>query len=264
MIPKIIHYCWFGNNPLPDKVKKCIESWKKYCPDYEIIRWDESNFDYKKNQYISDAYKNKKWAFVADYARLDVVYQYGGIYLDTDVELIKGIDDLLNDHFFLAIEKYSKMVNTGLGFGAEKKSFELKTLMNVYDTLSFFNGDGTCNLTPCTKYTTDYLAKYGYQYEDKTQRINNIKVYASEVFCPIDFETGKKYITLKTRGIHWYDSTWFTEEDREIYQTERIIKDKFPLLIAKPVCFFYRKSYRLCQYIREGTILKELRRKILR
>ena len=94
MIPKKIHYCWFGGNPMPEKDKKCIESWKRYCPDYEIIRWDESNYDVSKNRYMKEAYEEKKWGFVPDYARLDIIYNEGGIYLDTDVELVKNLDDL--------------------------------------------------------------------------------------------------------------------------------------------------------------------------
>ena len=97
MIPKVIHYCWFGGNPLPEEAKRCIESWKKYCPDYKIIEWNENNYDVNSNEYMKSAYKEKKWAFVSDYARIDVVYKYGGIYMDTDVELVKGLDNLLND-----------------------------------------------------------------------------------------------------------------------------------------------------------------------
>ena len=95
MIPKVIHYCWFGGNPLPDEAKRCIDSWKKYCPDYKIIEWNESNYDVNSNEYMKAAYNEKKWAFVSDYARVDVVYRYGGIYMDTDVELIKPLDKFL-------------------------------------------------------------------------------------------------------------------------------------------------------------------------
>ena len=103
MIPKKIHYCWFGGNPLPELAIRCIESWKKYCPDYEIIRWDESNYDVTKNKYMYQAYENKRWGFVPDYARLDIIYNYGGIYLDTDVELLNSLDDLLDQKCFLGI-----------------------------------------------------------------------------------------------------------------------------------------------------------------
>ncbi|MBR4241618.1 MAG: hypothetical protein IKR97_05300, partial [Eubacterium sp.] len=105
MIPKKIHYCWFGGNPLPDSVLKCIESWKHFCPDYEIIQWNEENYDINKFQYAKEAHDAKKWAFVSDLARLDIVYNEGGIYLDTDVELIRSLDSLLDNKCFLAIEQ---------------------------------------------------------------------------------------------------------------------------------------------------------------
>lgn len=260
MIPKIIHYCWFGNNPLPEKVLKCIDSWKKFCPDYKIMRWDETNYDLNKNEYISQAYKNKKWAFVADFVRLDVVYNFGGIYLDTDVELIDGLDKLLSNQVFLSIEKYSKLVNTGLGFGAEKNSLEINEMMQIYDTISFVKEDGALNLTPCTQYTTDYLEKKGYSYQDITQMVGNVKIYASDYFCPIDYETGKKNVTKNTIGIHWYDATWFSDDDKKIHQIEQKIKSKMPTSIAKIVCWIYRKTYRLFQYIKEGTLLKNIKK----
>lgn len=119
MIPKKIHYCWFGRNPLPELAVRCIESWKKYCPDYEIIEWNEDNYDINKISYVKEAYQARKWAFVTDYVRLDVVNQYGGIYLDTDVELLKSLDPLLKYKSFFGMEE-GKFIATGLGFGAEK------------------------------------------------------------------------------------------------------------------------------------------------
>ena len=101
MIPKIIHYCWFGGAELPEKDRKCIESWKKFCPDYQIIEWNENNYDVTKNTYMYQAYQAKKWGFVPDYARLDIIYQHGGIYLDTDVELVKNLDSLLENDAFM-------------------------------------------------------------------------------------------------------------------------------------------------------------------
>ena len=120
MIPKIIHYCWFGGTEIPEADQKCMASWRKYCPDYTIMRWDESNYDYTKNQYMREAYEAKKWGFVPDFARLDIVYTYGGIYLDTDVEIIRNIDDLLVNSAYMGFESGGAAVNPGLGFGAEK------------------------------------------------------------------------------------------------------------------------------------------------
>ena len=120
MIPKKIHYCWIGGNPLPELAIKCIESWKKYCPDYEIIEWNEKNYDFRKNQFMREAYDEKKWGFVPDYARLDIIYEHGGIYLDTDVEIIKPLDSLLKEQGFAGMEQPG-IVALGLGFGAEPK-----------------------------------------------------------------------------------------------------------------------------------------------
>ena len=128
MIPKIIHYCWFGNGPIPEKDKKCINSWKKYCSDYKIIQWNEKNYDITKNKYMNQAYQQKKWGFVPDYARLDIIYTYGGIYLDTDVEIIKSFDSLLSNRGFAGFER-PDYVNLGLGFGAEAENIIIKKML---------------------------------------------------------------------------------------------------------------------------------------
>lgn len=131
MIPKIIHYCWVGNCQKPKSVLYCIESWRKFCPDYRIIEWNESNYDFSKNKYMWQAYEAKKWGFVPDYARLDIVYQYGGIYLDTDVELVKNIDELLSHKAFMGFEDTGDgefFVNCGHGFGAEPGNEITKTV----------------------------------------------------------------------------------------------------------------------------------------
>lgn len=132
MIPKKIHYCWFGKNPLPNEVKKCIESWKLFCPDYEIIEWNEENYDVFKIDYMAEAYKAEKYAFVSDYARLDIIYNNGGIYLDTDVELIRPLDDLLHHSCYLGMELPGR-VATGLGFGAVKGNNFLYENMKYYE-----------------------------------------------------------------------------------------------------------------------------------
>ena len=119
MIPKVIHYCWFGHNPLPERYKEWIKSWKRYCPDYEIVEWNESNYDVTKHPYMRAAYDAKKWGFVSDYARLDIIYENGGIYLDTDVELVKNLDELLYQEGFAGVDSSGRL-STGLGFGARK------------------------------------------------------------------------------------------------------------------------------------------------
>lgn len=126
MIPKKIHYCWFGENPLSELVNRCIDSWKKFCPEYEIIQWNESNFDVNSCDYVKEAYEAKKWAFVSDYAGFKILYEHGELYFDTDVELIKPFDDLTYEGSFMGIEETSIAVNPGLGIGAEPKMMVYK------------------------------------------------------------------------------------------------------------------------------------------
>lgn len=156
MIPKIIHYCWFGHNEKPEIIKKCIESWKKFCPDYEIRECNESNFNINIYPYVKEAYDAKKWAFVSDVARLWLVYTYGGIYMDTDVELLNNIDDLLEYKLFMSFES-ERGINTGLGFGAEKNNQLVKQILEDYKDKQFKLDDGKLNLTACPNYNTQVI-----------------------------------------------------------------------------------------------------------
>ena len=139
MIPKVIHYCWFGGNSKPEFVQKCIESWKQYCPEYKIVEWNESNFDVNCIDYVKCAYQDKKWAFVSDYARLWIIYNNGGIYLDTDVLLKNNLDDLLSYDCWLASDDV-RYINTGLGFGAVKNHYIIEILMNAYSNYEYPSG----------------------------------------------------------------------------------------------------------------------------
>ena len=146
MIPKIIHYCWFGGNPLPELAQKCIASWKKYCPDYEIIEWNEANYDVSKCAYMKEAYQAKKWGFVPDYARFDIIHNHGGIYLDTDVEIIRSLDGLLENRAFMGFES-ENYVNPGLIIGGEAGSGEMECIMRWYETHHFMKESGEIDLT---------------------------------------------------------------------------------------------------------------------
>lgn len=148
-IPKVLHYCWFGGAPKPKNIQNCIRSWKKYCPDYEIIEWNEQNFDVSQSLYTRQAYDARRWAFVADYARLKILYEQGGIYMDTDVELLRPLDDLLAYPAFFGFQ-HNNEVATGLSFGAEARSPVVKALLDDYDSLPFLLPDGSCDLTPNT------------------------------------------------------------------------------------------------------------------
>lgn len=216
MIPKVIHYCWFGGAPIPEEDRKCIESWKRYCPDYEIRRWDESNYDVSKNAYMAQAYQAKRWAFISDYARLDVIYQYGGIYLDTDVELLKPLDPLLEKKTFFGIEEGEKnkyMVALGLGFGSVPGRALLKEMLDLYDTLSFIK-DGKPDLTPSPKILADYLRSKGYTGANEYQDIDGAELLPTEYLCPQNYVTGKLHVTPRTYSIHWYHASWKTEEEK--------------------------------------------------
>lgn len=232
MIPRVIHYCWFGGKPLSDEVIFCINTWKKYCPDYEIKRWDESNFNLNDNPYTREAYSVKKWAFVSDYARLKIVYECGGIYLDTDVELIEALDSLLDNEFFFAIEKDSNPetgvinvnVATGLGFGAEKENLVLKALLNEYNDVHFLD-KGNMDLTPCPIRNTRALLSFGFVKEDIMQRFENGTIYPSEYFCPVECSTRKENFTKNTISIHHYDASWKSNCEKVLYSL-RLLKRK--------------------------------------
>lgn len=213
MIQKKIHYCWFGGNPLSPLAEKCIASWRKFCPDYEIIQWNEENYDINKNQYMKEAYVAKKWGFVPDYARLDIIYEYGGIYLDTDVEIIRPIDDLLQLKAFCGIEDESNKVALGLGFGAEKNSPIIKFLRDDYENRTFVSADGELNLLAAPAINTKRLSEIGYCFEkNKMLKAEHegdcLTIFPYDYFCPKDYITGELKITENTYTIHHYDGSW--------------------------------------------------------
>lgn len=213
-IPKIIHYCWVGGNPKPQSVLYCIQSWKRYCPDYEIWEWNETNYDFTKNEYMRQAYEAKKWGFVPDYARLDIVYEHGGIYLDTDVEMVRSFDELLEHQAFFGFEDTGEgtyFVACGLGFGAAKYNPMIKKLRDYYNDVSFLNPDGSLNLMPAPRHNTPIFAKNGVQMNNKYQNIAGNAFYSSEYFCPKIFKTGKTNVTKKTFSIHHFSASWMDE-----------------------------------------------------
>lgn len=212
MIPKIIHYCWFGGKELPKLAKKCLASWKKYCPDYQIKCWNESNFDVNSNQYVKEAYENKKYAFVTDYVRLYALYNFGGVYMDTDVEVIKNIDDFLNCKGFSSFES-TNLVPTGI-LASEKELPIIKELLEYYTNKKFINADGSFDTTPNTKTITDTFVKYGLKQNNKKQVIKDFTFYESDYFCPIDCKTKVKKITDNTYTIHWFAGSWLPYKEK--------------------------------------------------
>lgn len=221
MIPKKIHYIWFGGKELPPLALKCIKSWEKYCRGYEIIRWDESNFDISScPNYVKEAYENKKWAFVTDYVRLKIVYDNGGIYFDTDVEVVKNIDKFLKHEAFFGFED-DKGVATGLGFGAEKGNSVVKAIMDDYEDIHFVLPDGSFDLTPCPERNTKVLKKLGLEANGKLQSVSGAWMYPTEYFCPMDFVTGELKKTKNTHTIHRFLASWQSEAEREHHKERR-------------------------------------------
>lgn len=207
MIPKKIHYCWFGGNPLPDSALKCINSWQKYCPDYEIIEWNENNYDVNKIPYTKYCYENKKFAFLTDYVRLDIIYNEGGIYLDTDVELVKNLDDLLDSKCYIGMEQVGT-INTGQGFGAEKYNEFIKENKEYYEKTSFLDDDGSFKRTICVEITTNILQKYGLKKENVKQTIRGVEIYPTDYFCPKKMGTNRIHISKNTYSIHHFEGSW--------------------------------------------------------
>lgn len=207
MIPKKIHYCWFGRSEKSKKAKKCIESWKKYCPDYDIIEWNEDNFDIYQNEYTKICYTEKKYAFLSDYARLLVVYQNGGIYFDVDVEVVKSFDDLLDNNAFFGFENENH-VASGLAFGAEKKNPIVKTMIDEYDQLL----DGKHGTIGCPILNTQALQKHGLILNGEMQKLDYATVYPKSFFNPYDDPTGRLNRTEDTYSIHWYSKSWMSNK----------------------------------------------------
>lgn len=220
MIPKKIHYCWFGRGEKPKLAQKCIESWRKYCPDYEIIEWNEDNFDVNMNGYTRMCYEQKKYAFLSDYVRLWVVYQNGGIYFDTDVELVKNPDFLLENEAFFGFEtKINASVATGLIFGSVVNGLALQMMLKEYDPLL----DGQHGVVMCPSLNTSALVKLGLIPDGTYQEFDWGTVYPKEYFNPYESTTGRLNKTKNTVSIHWYMGSCLT------------LKQKIRSKISKPL-----------------------------
>lgn len=246
MIPKIIHYCWFGRNPLPELAVKCIASWKKYLPDYEIKEWNEDNFDVNIVPYTTEAYRAKKYAFVSDYARFWVLYKYGGIYFDTDVEVIKNMDDIISKGAFMGCELCPDKENgglkpaiaPGLGLGVEPENEFYKKIIDSYKNKHLFNFKGLITETVVGIVTKLFM-------ESKTDinlkqicAVEGITIYPDDYFCPIIAYTGEMNITDNTRSIHHYTATWTDKKQMPRYK--RAIQRFKYIMIRVYITMFYR------------------------
>ena len=230
---KTIHYCWFGGKPLPDSAVKCINSWKKFLPDFEIKRWDETNYDVNKCPYMKEAYEAKKYGFVPDYARFDILYEHGGLYFDTDVEVIKPLDDILQRGPFMGleegtvedliklskcknVEKFTSYVACGLGLYATPKMKIYKELMNSYNNLHFLNNN-KLNLLPSPVINTSFLLKKKISLINNLAYCEGVYIYPIDYFNPLGKERalGDLNITNNTRTIHHYDASWISDKEKK-------------------------------------------------
>lgn len=202
MIPKRIHYCWFGRGEKPALAQKCIASWKKYCPDYEIIEWNEDNFDISRYAYTKFCYDNKLWAYLSDFVRLAVVYEHGGIYFDTDVEIVRSFDTLLQNDAFYGFEN-DHFLASGLGFGASQYHPSLQIMLDEYLAMQP-DEDGKFHMIGCPRLNTEAMKKYGVLINGQNQCINNVRILSCEYLNPYDDATGRLNKTDSTYSIHWF------------------------------------------------------------
>lgn len=210
MIPKRIHYCWFGRTEKPRLAKKCIASWKKICPDYEIIEWNEDNFDLSQHPYLHWCYDNKKWAFLSDFARLLIVNQNGGIYFDTDVELLRRPDELLQYSAFYGFEDDAH-INTGEGFGAEAGNSTLLSMIHEYEVLKS-DKEGAFPITKCPELNTKALLPFGLILNGQRQNVGGAEILPQDFFNPYDDPTGRLVETENTVSVHWYSKSWMDKK----------------------------------------------------
>lgn len=211
-IPKIINYCWFSNNPIPDKLINCINTWKEMCPDYEIVRWDEKAFDINKYNYTKEAYELKKWGYIPDVVRLEILYEIGGFYFDTDVKIIKNLDALRFQQCFCSRERAGH-INFGGGSGSVPHNEIIKEILEFRKDVPFYLGDGRFNAEASGFYETTPLMKYGLVIEDINQKLDGINVYASEFFSPYNYINGENILNDNTFSIHYFNGSWIENEE---------------------------------------------------
>lgn len=243
MIPKVIHYCWFGGNPLPELAKKCIASWKKYCPDYELKLWNEENFDLNCNAYVKEAYEAKKFAFVTDYVRLWVLYNYGGVYMDTDVEVLKPLDRFLVHPAFSGFES-PKIIPTGI-IASEQNGVWVKEELEYYKNLHFKKDDGSYDLTANVIPMTQHFVARGGILNNAIQDHNGIiTLYPVEFFCPM-ISCRKIIVTDNTYTIHHFAGSWLPWHKKVRKDITQFLLNHLPLLhkiLLKTKRFFIKRQ----------------------
>ena len=226
LIPKKLHYIWLGGKELPGEFKRNLETWKKFNPDYEIIRWDESNYDLNKNDFIKEAYASEKWSKVANYARMDILYQYGGIYMDTDVEVLKSLDCLLNDECFFCLGNQDS-VNNGCGLGAVKGHFIIKEIMEEFEGKHFDTQKGGFGMRSAHNFMNPAVKRYGFKLENRYQRIGGVVLYPKEVMSPLTFGDLEDFFCERTLSIHYEAGSWKTNSEKDgVKKLNDIIRER--------------------------------------
>lgn len=259
--PKVIHYCWFGGSPLPELARRCLDSWRKFCPNYEIIEWNETNYDIHTCPFVHEAYQSKKWAFVSDYARFDILYRHGGVYFDTDVELVGPIDDLVEKGPFLGVEQNADhiVVNPGLAMATPPGHPVYQSVLETYQNGHFINEDGTYNQMTVVKYTTDILRAHGLLEIPEVQCIEGIWIYPWNYFCPMNYETGELTITENTRSVHYYNASWLTDEEKASHSFGMRMRKLFGNSVGNVMEGVYSLPYRVKAKVRQKGLLGALR-----
>ena len=252
MIPKIIHYCWFGKGEMPELYKKCVDSWKKNLPEYQIMRWDEDSFDINTNEYVKRAYENKKYAFVTDYVRLLVLYKYGGIYMDTDVEVVRPLDKFLTCRAFSGFEK-KDCVPTGI-IGAEKENNVIKDLLSDYDNMAFVKADGSLNLTTNVVTITNYFKKHKIKLNGKEQIIEGFHMFPQRYFCTNSVLLIFNMTPKNVYTIHHYGGGW-DKDGKKIQNLPFRIKRFFVGVLRNAIGT--ERTVKLGALIKGGIVLKK-------
>jgi hypothetical protein len=231
LIPKIIHYCWFGGNCLPEEAKQYIAGWRKYCPDYEIREWNEQNFDVNSVPYVKEAYESKKWAFVTDYVRLYALYHFGGVYMDTDVEVIRPIDCFLDNEAFSGFESETT-VPTGI-MASEAGQRAIKDLLDAYEGRHFLDDQGKMDMSTNVEAITDYFTSNGMRMDNTQQTVNGFTMYPYDYFCPKNPRTLEIAVTDRTYTIHHFSGTWVGTKTNARKMIKHILGPKLCGVVVK-------------------------------
>lgn len=248
-IPKVIHYVWVGGKPLPPFQKKCIASWQKYLSDYEIKEWNENNFDISANRYCREAYEAGKYAFVSDYIRIAVLYRYGGIYMDTDVEVIQPFS-----HEFLECEAFGgyetpETISTGI-IGSMPNQRMFHEILGFYDNASFYREDGTYNTVTNVHTITQIAKKHGFIPDNTQKTVSGVTLYPQTYFSPLSHDSDESCFSENTYTIHHFSGSWCDWKSKFVVYWNHRLKNKFERIFSKTgAAIIYRIAYNLARVV---------------